>query len=67
MTDPVVRCPYCVVGNDFREMVAHLDGRLVCAMCGHLSKLQDRNFRCTCAKCLEMSCPVGMGWMDDVS
>jgi hypothetical protein len=28
MTERAVRCPYCVVGNDFRPMIALADGRL---------------------------------------
>jgi hypothetical protein len=28
MVEKVVRCPYCVLGNNFMEMVAHPDGRM---------------------------------------
>ncbi len=47
----VVRCPYCVVGDEFRPMVVHLDGRLICAKCGHLVNPRDRNFKCSCSQC----------------
>jgi hypothetical protein len=30
----VVRCPYCVFGEEFRPMIAHLDGRF--GLCIHL-------------------------------
>ena len=29
MTERVVRCPYCVVGNEFRPMIALADGAFV--------------------------------------
>jgi ribosomal protein S27AE len=46
-----VRCPYCVSGDEFRSMVAHLDGRFVCAKCGHLANPCDRDFKCFCVEC----------------
>jgi ribosomal protein S27AE len=46
----VVRCPYCVVGDEFNPMVAHLDGRLICAKCGHVVK-PHRAFQCSCSQC----------------
>ena len=50
----VVRCRYCVVGDDFGPMVAHRDGRCICAKCGHLASLFDRDFKCSCWKCLDL-------------
>jgi len=29
MTEQVIRCPYCVVGNAFRPMIALADGAFV--------------------------------------
>jgi len=54
-TDPltVVRCPYYILGDEFKPMVAHLDGRFICAHCGHLANPCDKNFKCCCGKCLE--------------
>jgi hypothetical protein len=48
-----VRCPYCIMGDEFKPMVAHLDGRSICARCGHLAVSGDKNFKCSCEKCLE--------------
>jgi hypothetical protein len=47
----VVRCPYCVLGEEFRQMVAHLDGRFICAKCGHLAISSDKDFKCCCSEC----------------
>jgi hypothetical protein len=30
MTTTVVRCPHCVLDDEFREMIARPDGRFVC-------------------------------------
>jgi DNA-directed RNA polymerase subunit RPC12/RpoP len=49
----VIRCPYCVLGDEFRVMTALSDGRLVCGKCGHLAILSDRNFKGACPKCFE--------------
>lgn len=48
----VVRCPYCVLGREFRPMVRHLDGRYICAKCGHLAHPFDKKFQCSCPACL---------------
>ncbi len=50
----VVRCPYCVLDDDFRPMVAHLDGRYICAKCGHLANPRDKDFRCSCPECVQV-------------
>jgi DNA-directed RNA polymerase subunit RPC12/RpoP len=47
----VIRCPYCVFGEEFRPMVAHLDGRFICAKCGHLASPSDKDFKCRCPEC----------------
>jgi len=49
-TPTVVRCPYCL-GEGFRPMVAHLDGRFICAKCGHVVNSCDKNFTCSCPEC----------------
>jgi len=35
-------------------MVAHLDGIFICAKCGHLESPSDKEFKCSCPKCIEM-------------
>jgi hypothetical protein len=62
MATSVVRCPYCVLDDNFREMVAHLDGRLICNKCGHMSHPNEPDFKCACSKCGEMRFPAGIRW-----
>lgn len=50
-----VRCPYCVEGNEFKPMVSHLDGRYICGKCGHVVRLSDTDFQCTCPKCRDLN------------
>src|ERR1700680_863144 len=49
------RCPYCVVGDEFRPMTVLPNGRLVCENCGHTSFPEDEAFKCPCSKCLKSS------------
>jgi hypothetical protein len=32
----IIRCPYCVLGFEFRPMIAHVDGGYICNRCGTL-------------------------------
>ena len=50
----IVRCPYCVVGDEIRAMIAHLDGRFICAKCGHLAKPGGKDFKCSCPECSKL-------------
>ena len=54
----IVQCPYCVSGNDFRPMVADLDGRLVCSRSVHLANPGDGDFECVCPKCVDLRSEV---------
>jgi len=54
MTLSVIRCPYCVLGVQFRPMVPYLDGRFLCEKCGHVALERDPNFRCSCQKCVQL-------------
>jgi hypothetical protein len=60
MIKKVIRCPYCVAGSDFKEMVVHLDGRMICRKCGHMVIAADPDFKCSCPKCQEMRYPAGV-------
>src|SRR6476660_7964810 len=51
MKGMIVRCPYCALGSEFRLMVAHLDGRFICAQCGHLAFPTNPDFGCSCPNC----------------
>jgi len=53
MTDQVVRCPYCVVGDHLRLMVPRPGGWFICYKCVHTVKPSDPNFRCFCQGCGE--------------
>lgn len=48
-----VRCRYCIEGDGFLSMVAHLDGRYICKRCGHI-EMPDAAFECTCGSCGEV-------------
>lgn len=53
MTSTVVRCPYCVSGDEFQPMKAVGVGMYTYAKCGHLAIPDDKNFKCHCRKCKE--------------
>ncbi len=55
MTKEMVRCPYCVSGNEFHPMVSHVDGRFICNKCGHVSHPEDLDHRCNCPNCKKLS------------
>jgi hypothetical protein len=50
MDAKVERCPYCVLGDDFRLMVQR-PGWLICENCGHIVIPDDPDFRCSCRNC----------------
>jgi hypothetical protein len=50
-----IRCPYCIVGIEFRPMIAYKDGRFVCRDCAHTMRPGVREHRCTCRPCLRLS------------
>ncbi len=49
-----VRCPYCVLGQEFRPMVAHVDGRYICNRCGHTTRPGDERYECHCPRCAKL-------------
>ena len=51
----VMRCPYYILGIEFRPMIAYKDGRFVCRDCAHTVRPGDPNYRCTCRRCIEIS------------
>jgi len=59
----IVRCPYCVLGNEFRPMIRHIDGRFICNKCGHITRPDDASFLCSCAKCADLN----LQWVDVVA
>ena len=53
-TTLTLRCTHCVVGIEFRPMLAHKDGRFVCRDCAHTVRPGVPEYRCTCRPCLRM-------------
>jgi hypothetical protein len=51
MIEPTVRCPYCILANESRPMVIHVDGTLICGRCGHTARPIDKRYECRCSKC----------------
>lgn len=62
ISEQIVRCPYCVLGNEFRPMLRRPQGRagsrlenwFVCMVCGHKATPGAQHSSCACAKCQEM-------------
>jgi len=52
--EKTARCPYCVLDNEFRPMVAHVDGRCICNRCGHTTRPGDSAYECRCPKCVKL-------------
>jgi hypothetical protein len=53
-----VRCPFCVQGDGFRQMVdltGGAGGTFYCTTCRHLVRQGDREFHCLCANCRALS------------
>jgi hypothetical protein len=51
--DPI-RCPYCVMGDDFKPM-RYIDNDLYfCDKCGHMVRAGNITFECTCDRCRTM-------------
>src|SRR5262249_17998361 len=46
----LVRCPYCVLGYDFRPMVLRPEGWFICEKCGHVRSLERTGLKCSCRK-----------------
>ena len=54
MDEKILRCPYCVVGDQLRPMLQR-PVWFICEQCGHTVIPEDRDFRCSCRKCLELN------------
>ena len=55
MADQIVRCPYCVLGDDFRPMLPRSGGWFVCLNCIHIAAPEKPEFNCFCQKCGELN------------
>jgi len=54
MSDGVVRCPYCVLGAEFRRMLRRSKNCFLCLSCGHRTNVGPSSLRCACPKCQRM-------------
>lgn len=55
MYEEIVRCPYCVQGNEFRPMQRRETDEFVCPKCGHVANPDDHYMKCQCERCREMN------------
>jgi hypothetical protein len=53
MTEQIVYCPYCVLGDHFQPMLWRA-AWLICERCGHIVIPTDPDFKCSCQKCAEL-------------
>jgi hypothetical protein len=53
-TTLIIRCPYCLLGIEFRPLTAYKDGRFVCRDCAHTVLPGVPEYRCTCRPCLRI-------------
>ena len=53
---PVMRCPYCIEGGNFKVMIGRggLETLYICARCGHKTLPTSPLSKCTCVKCVEL-------------
>jgi hypothetical protein len=54
MAEKLVRCPYCILGDNSRPMLQR-PVWFICDQCGHIVIPEDPDFKCACRKCLELS------------
>jgi DNA-directed RNA polymerase subunit RPC12/RpoP len=55
MDDEIVRCPYCILGNDFRLMLPRSGGWFVCLTCIQIAVSEKPEFKCFCQNCGELN------------
>ena len=55
MTEQILRCPHCVQGDHFQQMLSCWGGLFVCNKCGHTADPKKPDFKCFCHKCGELN------------
>jgi hypothetical protein len=55
MFEEIVRCPYCVLGNEFQPMERSETDAFVCPKCSHAAMPTDPYLKCHCERCREMN------------
>jgi hypothetical protein len=54
MYEENIRCPYCVLGSEFRPMLRRSSEEFLCPSCGHEATLEDPYLKCVCERCRKM-------------
>jgi DNA-directed RNA polymerase subunit RPC12/RpoP len=52
MAERIVRCPYCILADDFRPMNSTPEGWFVCIKCGHSANPVQPDYKCHCQHCV---------------
>jgi hypothetical protein len=55
MAEQIIRCPYCVLGDDLGPTLPRAEGWFICPKCGHTAISEKPEFRCFCQKCGELN------------
>ena len=55
MSQEIIRCPYCVLGGEFRPMFRKTKKCFVCISCGHTARPEEPYSKCACSRCLELA------------
>ena len=55
MSQEIIRCPYCVLGGEFRPMFRKTKKCFVCVSCGHTVKPEEPYSKCACPRCIELA------------
>ena len=55
MSQEIIRCPYCVLGSDFRPMFRRSTKSYICVGCGHVASPEGPYLRCDCQRCTQMN------------
>ena len=53
MTEQIVGCPYCIVGDERAPMLQRTAWS-ICEQCGHVAIPEDPGFKCSCGNCLKL-------------
>ena len=61
--EPIIRCPYCKIGDEFRRMTERIEGWFRCESCAHNVMPLDPAFKCACSKCEASQSQVLPEWL----
>ena len=55
MSQEIIRCPYCVLGGEFRPMFRKTKKCFGCVSCGHTATAEQGYSKCSCLRCRQMT------------